>query len=94
MERENQEYISIVNATENNLKHVSLKIPKKKITVFTGVSGSGKSSLCLDTIAAESRRELNVTFPSFVQQFLPKSGFHKPQSFHNSAARPIANRDH
>ena len=59
MERENQEYISIVNATENNLKHVSLKIPKKKITVFTGVSGSGKSSLCLDTIAAESRRELN-----------------------------------
>ena len=56
MERENQEYISIVNATENNLKHVSLKIPKKKITVFTGVSGSGKSSLCLDTIAAESRR--------------------------------------
>ena len=40
MERENQEYISIVNATENNLKHVSLKIPKKKITVFTGVSGS------------------------------------------------------
>lgn len=55
MERENQEYISIVNATENNLKHVSLKIPKKKITVFTGVSGSGKSSLCLDTIAAESR---------------------------------------
>ena len=60
MERENQEYISIVNATENNLKHVSLKIPKKKITVFTGVSGSGKSSLCLDTIAAESRRELNL----------------------------------
>lgn len=41
---------------------------------FTGVSGSGKSSLCLDTIAAESRRELNVTFPSFVQQFLPKYG--------------------
>ena len=45
MERENQEYISIVNATENNLKHVSLEIPKKKITVFTGVYGSGKKSL-------------------------------------------------
>ncbi|MEG1602588.1 MAG: excinuclease ABC subunit UvrA, partial [Cloacibacillus sp.] len=44
------------------------------ITVFTGVSGSGKSSLCLDTIAAESRRELNETFPSFVQQYLPKYG--------------------
>ena len=53
MERENQEYISIVNATENNLKHVSLKIPKKKITVFTGVSGSGKSSLALGVLYAE-----------------------------------------
>jgi len=67
-------YINIVNATENNLKNVSLQIPKKKITVFTGVSGSGKSSLCLDTVAAESRRELNATFPSFIQQFLPKYG--------------------
>ena len=66
--------ITIVGATENNLKSVSLKIPKGKITVFTGISGSGKSSLCLDTIAAESRRELNETFPSFVQQYLPKYG--------------------
>ncbi len=68
------EYIRIFGASENNLKNVSLKIPKKQITVFTGVSGSGKSSLCLDTIAAESRRELNETFPSFVQQYLPKYG--------------------
>lgn len=68
------EVINIVNAKENNLKNVSVKIPKKQITVFTGVSGSGKSSLCLDTIAAESRRELNETFPSFVQQYLPKFG--------------------
>ena len=68
------EYIRIFGAAENNLKNVSLKIPKKQITVFTGVSGSGKSSLCLDTIAAESRRELNETFPSFVQQYLPKYG--------------------
>lgn len=74
MEPQKQEYIRIFNAQENNLKHVSLQIPKKKITVFTGVSGSGKSSLCLDTIAAESRRELNGTFPSFIQQFLPKYG--------------------
>lgn len=66
--------INIVNAHENNLKNVSVKIPKKQITVFTGVSGSGKSSLCIDTIAAESRRELNETFPSFVQQYLPKYG--------------------
>lgn len=66
--------IRITGASENNLKNVSLEIKKKKITVFTGVSGSGKSSLCLDTIAAESRRELNETFPSFVQQYLPKYG--------------------
>lgn len=67
-------HIIVTGATENNLKNVSLRIPKGKITVFTGVSGSGKSSLCLDTIAAESRRELNETFPSFVQQYLPKYG--------------------
>lgn len=68
------EYIVVEGANENNLKHLSLRIPKKQITVFTGVSGSGKSSLVLDTIAAKSRRELNETFPSFVQQYLPKYG--------------------
>jgi len=72
--------IRIINATENNLKNVSLELPKKQITVFTGVSGSGKSSLCIDTIAGESRRELNETFPSFVQQYLPKYG--RPQVEH------------
>lgn len=66
--------IIIRGATENNLKGISLAIPKHKITVFTGVSGSGKSSLVLDTIAAKSRRELNDTFPAFVQQYLPKYG--------------------
>lgn len=66
--------IVIRGARENNLKDVSLEIPKHKITVFTGVSGSGKSSLVLDTIAAKSRRELNDTFPAFVQQYLPKYG--------------------
>ena len=66
--------IEIHGLRQNNLKNIDLNIRKEKITVFTGVSGSGKSSLCLDTIAAESRRELNVTFPSFVQQFLPKYG--------------------
>ena len=66
--------IRIRGAHENNLKDVSLDIPKYKITVFTGVSGSGKSSLVLDTIAAKSRRELNDTFPTFVQQYLPKYG--------------------
>ena len=66
--------IQIRGARENNLKDISLDIPKYKITVFTGVSGSGKSSLVLDTIAAKSRRELNDTFPTFVQQYLPKYG--------------------
>ena len=70
----NFDQIVIKDAFENNLKHVSVNIPKRQITVVTGVSGSGKSSLVLDTIAAKSRRELNDTFPSFTQQYLPKYG--------------------
>lgn len=69
-----QEEIIVTHARENNLKNISLRIPKYKLTVFTGVSGSGKSSLVLDTLAASSRRDLNDTFPSFVQQYLPKYG--------------------
>ncbi len=69
--------IVVVNASENNLKGVSVRIPKKRLSVVTGISGSGKSSLVFDTIAAESRRELNETFPSFVQHYLPKYG--RPQ---------------
>ena len=68
------DHIIIRDASENNLKHVNVKIPKRQITVVTGVSGSGKSSLVMDTIAAKSRRELNDTFPSFTQQYLPKYG--------------------
>lgn len=68
------DHIIIRDASENNLKHINVKIPKGQITVVTGVSGSGKSSLVLDTIAAKSRRELNDTFPSFTQQYLPKYG--------------------
>lgn len=68
------ETIDIYGARENNLKDITLHIPKHKITVFTGVSGSGKTSLCIDTLTACSRRELNATFPSFAQQYLPKYG--------------------
>ena len=68
------DHIIIRDASENNLKHVNVRIPKRQITVVTGVSGSGKSSLVMDTIAAKSRRELNDTFPSFTQQYLPKYG--------------------
>ena len=66
--------IRIRGARENNLKNVSLDIPKRQITVFTGVSGSGKSSLVFSTIAAESQRLINETYPAFVQQFMPHYG--------------------
>lgn len=72
----NPDYGSIIirGARENNLKNVSLDIPKRQITVFTGVSGSGKSSLVFGTIAAESQRLINETYPAFVQQFMPRYG--------------------
>ncbi|MFC8683678.1 ATP-binding cassette domain-containing protein [Brevibacillus porteri] len=72
MSESNQEYIVIAGARENNLKNVSLRIPKRKITIFTGVSGSGKSSIVFDTIAAESTRLLNENFSMFVRNFLPR----------------------
>ena len=67
-----QEYIEIRNARENNLKEVSLRIPKRKIVIFTGVSGSGKSSIVFDTIATEAQRLLNENFSMFVRNFLPR----------------------
>lgn len=68
----NQEFIEIIHARENNLKNISLKIPKGKITIFTGVSGSGKSSIVFDTIAQEAGRQLNETYSSYTRLFLPK----------------------
>lgn len=68
----NQEYIEIRHARENNLKNVSLRIPKRQITIFTGVSGSGKSSIVFDTIATEAQRLLNENFSMFVRNFLPR----------------------
>jgi excinuclease UvrABC ATPase subunit len=67
-------YIEIVGARVNNLKNISLKIPKNKITIFTGVSGSGKSSIVFETIAQEAGRQLNETFSKFIQIYLPKHG--------------------
>ena len=67
-----QEYIEIRGARENNLKDVSLQLPKRKITVFTGVSGSGKSSMVFDTIASEAQRRLYENFSMFVRNFLPR----------------------
>lgn len=78
-----QEYIEIRGARENNLKDVSLRIPKRKITVFTGVSGSGKSSIVFDTIASEARRQLNETFSTFVRNFLPRYAQPEVESIEN-----------
>ena len=62
-----QEFITVTGARENNLKDVDVRIPKRKLTVFTGVSGSGKTSLVFDTVAAESQRLINETYPGFMQ---------------------------
>ncbi|GAA2422933.1 excinuclease ABC subunit UvrA [Streptomyces glaucus] len=66
------DFITLTGARENNLKDVTLRIPKGRLTVFTGVSGSGKSSIVFDTIAVESQRQLNETFTWFVRNRLPK----------------------
>ncbi|QAY62679.1 excinuclease ABC subunit UvrA [Xylanimonas allomyrinae] len=63
--------IRVQGARENNLKDVSVDLPKRRLTVFTGVSGSGKSSLVFDTVAAESRRLINETYSAFLQGFMP-----------------------
>ena len=70
--------IIIRNLRQNNLKNVSLDIPKGKIVVFTGVSGSGKSSIVFDAIAAESQRQMNETYPAFIRGRLPK--YEKPKA--------------
>src|SRR3979411_3199271 len=68
---DSQDLIRVHGARENNLKDVSIAIPKRRLTVFTGVSGSGKSSLVFGTIAAESQRMINETYSAFVQGFMP-----------------------
>jgi excinuclease UvrABC ATPase subunit len=68
---DSHDLIRVHGARENNLKDVSIEIPKRRLTVFTGVSGSGKSSLVFSTIAAESQRMINETYSSFVQGFMP-----------------------
>src|SRR5712672_834774 len=68
---DSHELIRVHGARVNNLKDVSVEIPKRRLTVFTGVSGSGKSSLVFGTIAAESQRLINETYSAFVQGFMP-----------------------
>jgi excinuclease ABC A subunit len=68
---DSHDMIRVTGARENNLKDVDIEIPKRRLTVFTGVSGSGKSSLVFSTIAAESQRLINETYSAFVQGFMP-----------------------
>ncbi|MGH8943796.1 MAG: excinuclease ABC subunit UvrA, partial [Acidimicrobiia bacterium] len=68
---DSHDLIRVTGARENNLKDLSIEIPKRRLTVFTGVSGSGKSSLVFDTIAAESKRLINETYSAFVQGLMP-----------------------
>ncbi|HKQ71856.1 MAG TPA: excinuclease ABC subunit UvrA, partial [Polyangiaceae bacterium] len=71
---DSHDLIRVQGARENNLKDVSVEIPKRRLTVFTGVSGSGKSSLVFGTIAAESQRLINETYSAFLQGLMPTLG--------------------
>lgn len=71
-------HIHLKGLRQNNLKNISISIPKERIVVFTGVSGSGKSSIVFDTIAAESQRQMNETYPAFIRGRLPK--YEKPHA--------------
>src|SRR4051794_4696518 len=68
---DSHDLIRVHGARENNLKDINIELPKRRLTIFTGVSGSGKSSLVFGTIAAESQRMINETYSSFVQGFMP-----------------------
>jgi excinuclease ABC A subunit len=89
-----QEYITIRGARENNLKNVSLRIPKRKITIFTGVSGSGKSSIVFDTLASEARRQLNETFSTFVRNFLPRYAQPDADAIENLSMAIVVDQKH
>src|SRR6185369_12177909 len=70
MKADSHDLIRVTGARENNLKDVNVELPKRRLTVFTGVSGSGKSALVFDTIAAESQRLINETYSAFIQGFM------------------------
>jgi excinuclease ABC A subunit len=87
------DHIEVRGARENNLRSVSLDIPKRQLTVFTGVSGSGKSSLVFGTIAAESQRMINETYTTFVQSFMPTLARPDVDSLRNLSAAIVVDQE-
>ncbi|MDX3660762.1 excinuclease ABC subunit UvrA [Streptomyces sp. ID05-26A] len=90
---DSHDWIQVRGARENNLADVSLDVPKRRLTVFTGVSGSGKSSLVFGTIAAESQRMINETYTAFLQSFMPSIGRPDVDALHNLSAAIIVDQE-
>lgn len=90
---DSHDVIQVRGARENNLQDISLDIPKRRLTVFTGVSGSGKSSLVFGTIAAESQRMINETYTAFVQSFMPSLGRPDVDALHNLSAAIVVDQE-
>ncbi|MFI1393399.1 ATP-binding cassette domain-containing protein [Streptomyces sp. NPDC020681] len=85
--------IQVRGARENNLQNVDIDLPKRRLTVFTGVSGSGKSSLVFGTIAAESQRLINETYTTFIQSFMPSLGRPDVDGLHNLSAAIVVDQE-
>ncbi|MFF3676458.1 ATP-binding cassette domain-containing protein [Streptomyces sp. NPDC002120] len=90
---DSHQVIQVRGARENNLADISLDIPKRRLTVFTGVSGSGKSSLVFGTIAAESQRMINETYTAFVQSFMPNLSRPDVDGLHNLSAAIVVDQE-
>src|SRR6202000_316094 len=90
---DSHDLIRVPGPRVNNLKDVSVEIPKRRLTVFTGISGSGKSSLVFGTIAAESQRMINETYSAFVQAFMPTRGRPEGDVLYGRATPIIADQE-